>query len=100
MTTNKSLLRVIPWIVAVFSGSAGGAITAGAVTLYADPISVNDIVRAEANITASIDHHNKELERIYTTLSTLDSRQREMNNKITRLDALLSVHTRHDDAKR
>lgn len=96
--TVPGLVRMIPWVIAVFSGSAGGAVTVAA--LRTEPLSVNEIVKTETKVLAAIQSHGKELERIYGALGALDDRQRQMHTTITELRVVTARLQRyHDEAR-
>lgn len=97
--SHHSWVKMIPWIVAVFSGSAGGAITASALSV--EPLSVNSIIETETRVLSALEEHGRDLARIYGALGALDDRQREMHTNLTELRIITHNHLqRNKDASR
>jgi len=95
--TVPGLVRMIPWIIAVFSGSAGGAVTVAA--LQTEPLSVNEIIRSEAKILSVLGSQRLELERIYSAISAFDKRQRALHTTMTELRVIThGLQRYHDEA--
>jgi len=90
------LVKMLPWLVAMFSGSAGGAITASA--LHTTPLDINRLVETEAKVLTAIKSHQQEFERIYGMLGALDDRQRIMHTQITRIEVQLRAHKEESNA--
>lgn len=88
------VVKALPYVVMIFSGSAAGGITAS----YSVPRGYN-IEASEARIIAAIGQNKLELERVYGLVSALDERQRAMHTQVTRLEVVTSsLKSEHKNA--